>query len=183
MLVYIGIHQGTGATSPGCRGYQPFLLNDPIIIMITMTALCGDWVLKTTGRKDAKRSASVMRVQRERYKWKEGKLMFVGGAAVWSWKSCGRAQSMISEVALAMFTHLPASPRTPTPYFCGLSLFLAAALPRRLRNVGIPLSFREREREKRWSKTEGARKEVQGRSVCSPMFSSLVLWKVETLSW
>lgn len=50
MLVYIGIHQGTSATSPGCRGYQRCLLNDPIIIMITMTALCGGWVLKLWGQ-------------------------------------------------------------------------------------------------------------------------------------
>lgn len=96
----------------------------------------------------------------------------VGGGGGWCpWSGLGwrgwrggekNTQSMINEVALALFTHPQPRPPTPLhpqlsnptttttttpPHSCGLSFFLAAALPWRPRNVGIPLSFRERERE------------------------------------
>lgn len=57
-------------------------------------------------------------------------------------------QLVISEVALALFTHPQPHLSFSPPPSRGLSSFLAAAaLPWRPRNVGIPLSFREREQE------------------------------------
>lgn len=56
-------------------------------------------------------------------------------------------QLVISEVALALFTHPQPHLSFSPPPSRGLSSFLAAALPWRPRNVGITLSFREREQE------------------------------------
>lgn len=75
------------------------------------------------------------------------------------WMICVGGGSMISEVTLALFTHPP----PPSP-----SLTLVASLPFLLQRchgdgemVGIPLSFRERERDKvgKDGRKQGARKE------------------------
>lgn len=104
--VYICVSQGTNVTSPRCPGYRR-LLNDPI--MITMTALFKDWLLKPQGEGHSEMKR-VMRIQRGGKK--EGKREREGG----------NTQSMISEVALALFTH--PQPRLPSPFLLR-PLFLA----------------------------------------------------------